>query len=99
MIEAIAPLSSLAEIAPANNMLAPAESGQRFIDLLGQGVGTLNHSLDAADSATRALAAGTDMPVHDVMIALEQARLDMQFAVQVRNRVVAAYHDIVSMQV
>jgi flagellar hook-basal body complex protein FliE len=62
-------------------------------------MGGVNQQLNAADQATRALAAGAEMPVHDVMIALERARIDLQFVVQVRNRVLSAYRDITSMQV
>jgi flagellar hook-basal body complex protein FliE len=99
MIEAIASLTPLADLAAPASIMRPTESGHGFMDIVSQGIGSLNRSLGDADNATRSLAAGGDMPVHDVMLALEHARLDMQFAVQLRNRVVAAYHDIVNMQV
>jgi len=35
----------------------------------------------------------------DVMISLQKANLSFQQAVQVRNRLVSAYHDIMNMQV
>jgi flagellar hook-basal body complex protein FliE len=38
------------------------------------------------------------MPVHDVMIAMEHARLKLQLAVEVRNRVVDAYQNLTNMQ-
>jgi len=85
------------EIEPLN--LVPVNQGPGFIGSIEQGAASLNTSLNQAESATRALAAGQDVPVHQVMISLEQARLDLQFTVQVRNRVLAAYHDIIGMQV
>lgn len=79
--------------------LAPSVAEPGFVGALERGAGALNTSLNQAESATRALAAGQDVPVHQVMIALEQAKLDLQFTVQVRNRALAAYHDIIGMQV
>ena len=99
MIEAISALTALPELAPAATVVRPPDAGASFAQQIEQGVGSVNQSIDAADASTRALAAGADIPVHDVMIALEKARLDLQFAVQLRNRLVAAYQNIVSMQV
>lgn len=90
-------MAPLQEITPLPLGQPVAEPG--FMQAVEQGAGALNASLNQAESATRALAAGQDVPVHQVMIALEQARLDLQFTVQVRNRVLSAYHDITSMQV
>jgi flagellar hook-basal body complex protein FliE len=98
MIEPISPLAVLGDMAPSARA-TPIQTNDGFSHLVAQGVEGVNQQLNAADQATRALAAGADMPVHDVMIALEQARVDLQFVVQVRNRALAAYHDIISMQV
>jgi len=98
MIEPISSVAALGDIAPSARA-TPIDTGHGFGHLVTQGVEGVNQQLNAADQATRALAAGADVPVHDVMIALEQARVDLQFVVQVRNRVLAAYHDIISMQV
>jgi flagellar hook-basal body complex protein FliE len=40
---------------------------------------------------------GTNL--HDVMIAMQKSSITFQQAVQVRNRLVQAYHDIMNMQV
>jgi flagellar hook-basal body complex protein FliE len=37
--------------------------------------------------------------VHDAMIALQRAELSLQFTVQVRNKLVQAYQDIMRMSV
>jgi flagellar hook-basal body complex protein FliE len=99
MIEAITALSALPEMTPMTPIGRTDPAAGTFMVELEKGAQGLNQSLNVAESGTRALAAGQNVAVHDVMISLEQARLDMQFAVQVRNRVMAAYHDIISMQV
>jgi flagellar hook-basal body complex protein FliE len=69
-----------------------------FIQMLGSQVSELNDGLNQADQSARALAAGEDVPVHDVMIAMEHARLKLQMAVEVRNRIVDAYQNLTNMQ-
>lgn len=76
--------------------LSPA--GPSFLQMAGAGLDQINGSLNAADASTRALAAGKDMPVQDVMIAMEHAHLQLQFAVEVRNRIVDAYQNLTNMQ-
>lgn len=75
-----------------------SQRGPAFMQMLGSQIGELNGSLEQADQAARALAAGEDIPVHDVMIAMEHARLKLQLAVEVRNRVVDAYQNLTNMQ-
>ncbi len=46
----------------------------------------------------RAVAAGQDVATHDVMISLEQARMQLTLLSEVRNRVVEAYQELSRMQ-
>lgn len=84
---------------PEAGIDAASQSGPSFMQTLGAGVHQLDASLNQADQAARALAAGdSSMPVHDVMIAMESARLKLQMAVEVRNRIVDAYQNLTNMQ-
>jgi flagellar hook-basal body complex protein FliE len=83
---------------PETDLAQLDRSGPAFVQMLGSQVNELNGSLEQADQAARALAAGEDVPVHDVMIAMEHARLKLQFAVEVRNRVIDAYQNLTNMQ-
>jgi flagellar hook-basal body complex protein FliE len=67
-----------------------AQSGSSFMQMVGSEVGELNGSLNDADASVRALAAGENIPVH--------AHLKLQFAVEVRNRIVDAYQNLTNMQ-
>lgn len=75
------------------------QSGPAFAQMLGNQLEQVDASLSQADTAARAMAADNDVPVHDVMIAMEQAHLKLQFAVEVRNRVVDAYQNLTNMQI
>lgn len=72
--------------------------GASFQQMLGSALGRVNDSLNGADASIRALAAGENVPVQDVMIALEHAHLELQLAVDVRNRLVSAYQNLTNMQ-
>jgi len=73
-------------------------AGPSFLQMAGAGLDQINGSLNAADASARALAAGKDIPLQDVMIAMEHAHLQLQFAVEVRNRIVDAYQSLTNMQ-
>lgn len=60
---------------------------------------SLNTQLVAAERGLQQLATGRAENLHDVMLQLEQARLAMQVASQVRARVLEAYQDVMRMQV
>ncbi len=76
----------------------PATPTADFSGWVASGLGRVEHSLDVAETGVRALAAGRDVPVHEVMIALEQARLDLSLAAEVRNKLVEAYQELARIQ-
>lgn len=69
-----------------------------FGSLVGQPLQSLNDSLQRADAAAMSFALGEPVPVHEMMISIEQARMAMQIAVEVRNRSVEAYQELMRMQ-
>ena len=53
-----------------------------------------------AESISRSFEMGNnDVDLHDVMLSLQKANIDMQTAVQVRNKFVSAYQSIMSMSI
>lgn len=69
-----------------------------FSRAIGEGLKTLNTNLNASDEVLRGVAAGEPMPLHDVMIVMTRAQLSLQFAVEVRNRLVESYQQLSQMQ-
>ncbi|MZP30531.1 flagellar hook-basal body complex protein FliE [Heliobacterium undosum] len=64
--------------------------------------GALNHVNDLhkqADAAAADLAAGKPIDLHQVVIASEKAGIATQLTLQVRNKVMEAYQEIMRMQV
>lgn len=70
-----------------------------FSDSINGGLNSVNDSVQAANKAQEALAAGEDVSVHDVMIASEKASLSLQMAMQLRNKLMMAYTEINNVKV
>ncbi|MBX9813650.1 MAG: flagellar hook-basal body complex protein FliE [Sphingomonas sp.] len=51
-----------------------------------------------ANQLVRAFAVDDSIPVHQVTLALEQARLSVELAMQVRQRLVESYRELMNMQ-
>jgi flagellar hook-basal body complex protein FliE len=82
---------------PAATGAASASSG--FGQALTNAISDLNQTQGAADDASVRMAAGDPIDLHEVMLARETASLHFQLAVQVRNKLVEAYQDVMRMQV
>lgn len=84
--------------------LRPAEAGVvgkpgvDFMTFVGNGLAQADGSLKIADAQLRQLAAGEAIPLHDVMISMERARVDLMLVTEVRNRLVEAYQELIRMQ-
>jgi flagellar hook-basal body complex protein FliE len=86
------------DIAPSKANSTTQASGADFANLIGDQLQRADQSLKTADSQLTQLAAGDAIPVHDVMISMEKARLDLMLVVEVRNRVIEGYQELMRMQ-
>ena len=73
--------------------------GGQFAEALKQSLSAVNQSQVAADRAAEQVVAGESRNLHDAMIKLEEADISMRLMVQVRNKAVEAYQEIMRMQV
>lgn len=70
-----------------------------FKDLLKGALQDLNASQLNGTNAMKELATGEAKNLHEVVLAMEQAGLTLQYAVQIRNKMLEAYQEIIRMQV
>jgi flagellar hook-basal body complex protein FliE len=77
----------------------PAEPDSSFATWLGDQIARTSAAAGEADRQLALLASGQAPSLHQVMIALEEARLSLQLLVQVRNRLLDAYQEISRMQI
>ncbi|MFT3736009.1 MAG: flagellar hook-basal body complex protein FliE [Rhodocyclaceae bacterium] len=78
---------------------APGNAVQGFGALFDNAVSGLNQQLMTAETGLQNLAAGKTQNLHEVMINLEHAKLQMQLVMQIRNRVLEAYQELMRTQV
>ena len=78
--------------------LAQSVQSTAFSSWLAHHLSDTNAKLTKSDQLLQGLAAGNFDNLHQVMIALEEAKLALQLAVQVRNRALEAYQELLRMQ-
>ena len=78
-----------------------AEAGEKgsFKDLLKDFVGDVNNMQRKADEAVDQLAAGEVTDVHDVMVKVEEAHLSFNLMMEIRNKIVEGYKEVLRTQV
>lgn len=80
------------------NAAQPGRAADGFGSSLGRLVEAVEQTNGQANRAVGQMIEGTG-EVHDAMIALQRAELTLQLTVQVRNKLVQAYQDIMRMPV
>jgi len=69
-----------------------------FADLLQKSIASVNDTQKSADKMTDAFETGaTDISLTDVMVATQKASVSFQATLQVRNKLVEAYKDVMNM--
>lgn len=93
--------STAAQAAGKTAESAPSAAGTTdFAEVLKSSIDKVNQTQQQADQMAEKLAAGdTSQNLHEVMIALQTASVSFQEMVQVRNKLVTAYQDVMNMQV
>jgi flagellar hook-basal body complex protein FliE len=75
-----------------------APAGQ-FGNMVTQGLDRVNQQLLGTQVDLQHMALGDTGSVHQVMARMEEARLSFELMMQVRNKVLEAYQDVMRMQV
>lgn len=91
------PLSSGVKL---NNILGDMEVKQEeksFADTLGDAIQSVNQQALEVGQKRKDLAAGKLDDLSQVVIAAEKSSLNMQLTIQVRNRILEAYQEIMRM--
>jgi flagellar hook-basal body complex protein FliE len=71
----------------------------RFGDYLKNAISEVNSAQIQSDAATEGFIKGDQIDLHEVMIVAQKASITMQTALEIRNKAVEAYQEIMRMQV
>ena len=74
------------------------EAQSTFGGLFGRLVGEVNQKQAAASSAVACLMTGNNVSLHQAMIAMEEASVSFQLMVEVRNKLLESYQELMRMQ-
>jgi flagellar hook-basal body complex protein FliE len=75
-------------------------SGGDFASMIQQSLAQVNGAQAQAETATHQYQLGqNDVSLEDAMISMQKANISFQTTLQVRNKLVAAYNDVMNMQV
>ncbi|MEJ1357625.1 MAG: flagellar hook-basal body complex protein FliE [Candidatus Sedimenticola sp. (ex Thyasira tokunagai)] len=72
--------------------------GENFSAVMEQQMISLNREMGSSDLKLRQLATGENTNLHDVMISLEKVKLSMELMLQVRNKALEAYQELMRTQ-
>jgi flagellar hook-basal body complex protein FliE len=98
-IAGISGVSGISSVGGGGGIERATPSDGTFAGKVGNALQSVSNTEKAADLMTQDVAAGGDTPVHELMIATTKATLSVDMLVQMRNRAVEAYQEVMRMQV
>ncbi|WP_405102203.1 flagellar hook-basal body complex protein FliE [Oceanobacillus sp. FSL H7-0719] len=79
--------------------LTPAAAQSNFADTLKGAIENLNQLQNESDHMTEALASGESVDLHNVMVTAQKASITLETTVQVQQKAIDAYNEIMRMQI
>lgn len=97
-INRTSPLQQLKDVQQSARKGDEAKPG-KFQELLAKALTDVDQLQKASGEQIEQVLSGEIKDVHSAMIAMQKAGLSFQMVMQVRNKLVEAYHEIMRMQV
>jgi len=86
-----------AQISPEQSGGSAAVQGPSFTDALSHSLQKVNELQSIARDKSQAFELGEDISITEVMLAKEKASIAFEATLQVRNKVISAYQEIMQM--
>jgi flagellar hook-basal body complex protein FliE len=93
------PVVELEKLGAQQPLPAAGASGSSFSNVLGNLVQEVNAKQIAANETVNGLLSGQNVSLHQTMIAMEEASVSFQLMVEVRNKLLESYQELMRMQV
>jgi flagellar hook-basal body complex protein FliE len=98
MSVSISPIATPAAIPSLNPADSQTSAGGEFGSVLADAIGRVDQFQKNAASTIDKFLSGEDQEVHKVALATEQAQISFDLFLQVRNKVISAYQEVMRMQ-
>jgi flagellar hook-basal body complex protein FliE len=92
-------LGSINSDNPLQTSAISPSSGGNFANMLGDMVNDVAQKQAAASSSVTGLLSGQSVSLHSAMISMEEANVSFQMMVEVRNRLLDSYQELMRMQI
>ena len=90
-------ISSLSQIKIDTAAAAVSDGGSSFKSILSNAIGEVEGARGDAAKSVEQFLSGTGEDLHSTILATQRAELEFQMFMQVRNKVVSAYQEIMKM--
>ena len=94
----IAPITNAIPVPIAPAIPAPGGPSDEFRNLLASSIGAVEQKQNQAQTAVNQFLTGETEELHSAAIAGQRAELSFELFLQVRNKVVQAYQEVMRMQ-
>lgn len=91
--------SALTEGAGALDTPAAPTSGEGFAEKLREGLGSIDQQIKGVDDLPRALISGEVTDLHEVAAQIKKAEFTFKFAMEMRNKLIDSYREVMRMNV
>lgn len=98
MINSISNVSNF-EFGKIGGELGGKAKGNVFSKMLEDSIAKLDSYQKVSENSMESFIKGNENEIHNVMIAMQEAKLSMQTAIEIRNKFVDAYQEISRMQI
>ncbi|MEG0385763.1 flagellar hook-basal body complex protein FliE [Solibacillus cecembensis] len=95
----MSPTQAVNELNTINTQVTSADAQKTFANTLKEAISNVNAQQVQSDTMTQKLISGGDVDLHEVMIASQKASVTLSATIEIRNKAVEAYQEIMRMSV
>lgn len=99
MINSVSLMSPMQVNEASKTAVSSSEMQQNFSNALKDAIAKVNDQQIQSDVATNKLINGENIELHEVMIASQKASVTLNTTIEIRNKVIEAYQEIMRMSV
>jgi|HubBroStandDraft_6_1064221.scaffolds.fasta_scaffold1794153_2 flagellar hook-basal body complex protein FliE len=85
-------------LAPSGSLSPSGTPGASFSDIMSSAINQVESAHDSAQQSVDKFLSGDGDDLHSTILATQRADLEFQMFMQVRNKVVSAYQEVMKMQ-
>lgn len=98
-VNPISSINSLNQVQQPDKVNKTTSKGIDFSNLLEEAIDKLDQSQKASQSANLSLLTGNVDNIHSIIIEAEKAEIALSLALQIRNKIIESYNDIMRIQI